>query len=163
MRPFRQLREAEDGAVAVEFALWTVGFFLVIAVALDFGFYFMQRSQMDESLSATAVSAFSSRDNVAFASLPDYARALSGDGAMTVALSCNGVSQSCTNLERSCSCLNADASYTVQECGSVCTASGTSAGYYLTIDATSQFGTVIVPDRLLGDGQISRSMTMRLE
>ncbi|MAF28534.1 MAG: hypothetical protein CL820_05505 [Croceicoccus sp.] len=163
MKLFRQIRYDASGAVAVEFALWTVGLFLLVAAGLDFGLYYIQRSQVDESLSATAISAFDSRSNVAFTTLPAYARALSGDNAMTVAVKCNGVAGSCTNLTRTCSCLNSDNSYTAQACGTVCTANGTSAGYYLTLDASTNFSSVIVPSAVVGGGKISRSTTLRLE
>ena len=163
MNLFRQIRDDDSGAVAVEFALWTVGLFFLVAAGLDFGLYYIQRSQVDESLSATAISAFDTRNNVAFSSLPAYARALSGNEALSVAVKCNGVAGSCTNLSRSCSCLNSDNSYTAQECGTVCTANGTSAGYYLTLDASTNFSSVIVPSGVVGDGRISRSMTLRLE
>lgn len=163
MKLFRKIRDDEGGAVAVEFALWTVGLFFLVAAGLDFGLYYIQRSQVDESLSATAISAFDSRSNVAFTSLPAYARALSGDDAMTIAVKCNGVAGSCTNLSRSCSCLNDDNSYTAQQCGTVCAANGTSAGYYLTLDASADFSSVIVPSGVVGNGKISRSMTLRLE
>ncbi|GGD56337.1 TadE/TadG family type IV pilus assembly protein [Croceicoccus mobilis] len=163
MKRLRRFRQDEDGAVAVEFALWTVTLFFVIAAGLDFGLYFIQRSHMDESLSATAISAFDARQNVAFTSLPQYARALADDDAMTVAVSCNGSAGSCTNLSRTCSCLNGDGSFTGQACGTVCTANGTSAGYYLTLDASSDFTSVIVPSSMVGNGRISRSTTVRLE
>lgn len=158
-----KFRKDENGAVAVEFALWTASLFFVVAAGLDFGLYFIQRSQMDESLSATAISAFDARDNVAFSSLPQYARALANNDAMTLAVRCNGTAGSCTNLSRSCSCLNGNGSFTAQECGTVCTANGTSAGYYLTLDATSNFQSMIVPGEMVGGGQISRSTTLRLE
>lgn len=158
-----KLRRNEEGAVAVEFALWTISLFFVIAAGLDFGFYFIQRSQVDESLSATAISAFDARENVAFTSLPQYARALANDYTMDVAVKCNGLEGSCTNLSRTCSCLNSDGSFAAQACGTVCSANGTSAGYYLTLDAKANYSSLIVPGRMVGNGQISRSTTLRLE
>ena len=121
------------------------------------------RSQVDESLSATAISAFDQRSNVPFTNLPTYARALASDDTLSVTVRCNGVAGACTNISRACACLNADASFTAQACGTVCTANGTTAGYYLTLDATTNFNSVIVPGQAVGNGQISRSITLRLE
>ena len=159
----KRFRKDESGVAAVEFALWSVGLFMLIAAGLDFGLYYITRSHVDESLSATAISAFDARDNVAFTTLPAYARAMADDNALAVSVSCNGTAGSCTNLSRSCACLNADRSFTAQSCGTVCSASGTSAGYYLTLDANANYSSVVVPSRLVGNGQISRSITLRLE
>lgn len=163
LKTLRRIHDDESGNAAVEFALWSVGLFFLVAAGLDFGLYYIARSQVDESLSATAISAFDQRSNVPFTNLPTYARALASDDTLSVTVRCNGVAGACTNISRACACLNADASFTAQACGTVCTANGTTAGYYLTLDATTNFNSVIVPGQAVGNGQISRSITLRLE
>ena len=169
LAPFmnRLLREDESGVVVVEFALWSTMFFLVVSVAMDFGSLFLERGKMNEAVSATAISAFKTADNVSFGSLPGYVRALSAEPAMSVSIICNGTAGSCTNFSRPCACLKADATYVTAACGNTCTGSGTTAGstagYYLTIEATQTFDPLIVPKGMLDGASIVQRATVRLQ
>lgn len=151
----------ESGAVAVEFALWSALLFVVISFGLDFGLYYIQRSKVDEALSATAISAFNARLNVPYGELPTYMRTLSENEALEIGLSCNGTANACTNTSRECACLGADGSYHAQACASACSGMATTAGYYLTIRSTSRFSPVFAPRSMTGD--ISRQTTVRLQ
>lgn len=165
--PLRALRGNERGAAAVEFALWSALFFLVVGVALDFGAYYLARGKMNEALSGAAISAFSTAEQVDFAELPAYVRALTGDESLSVSTACNGTVGSCTNESRTCACLKADGSYVAAECDSVCTKPGvtkdSTAGYYLTIEARQSFRPFIVPGGVLGDAAIVQQATVRLQ
>ncbi|WP_395396617.1 TadE family protein [Novosphingobium sp. BL-8A] len=151
----------ESGVVAVEFALWSTLLFLVISIGLDFALYYIQRSKVDEALSATAISAFNARLSVPYSDLPAYMRTLSENGSLETALSCNGQLNACTNTSRECACLQADGTYHAQACASACTGMTTTAGYYLTIRSRSGFAPFMVPRSLTSD--IVRQTTVRLQ
>lgn len=157
----RDLIADNGGAAAIEFALWSVLFFMVVAVGLDFGTFFLNRSKVDEALSATAVSAFTSRASVPFNAMTPYARSLSGDPALAVTLTCNGAeTPACTNTARQCACLSTTGAYTpVNSCSASC--GGTTAGYYLTISAKAAFKPLLIPGSALPD--IDRHITVRLQ
>ena len=53
-----RLHRDEQGAVVVEFAFWIVGFFFVAMIAIDFGFYFVQRTKLNMAVGSVAVAAF---------------------------------------------------------------------------------------------------------
>ncbi|WP_239805392.1 TadE/TadG family type IV pilus assembly protein [Croceicoccus hydrothermalis] len=159
----RSLREDEAGAVAVEFALWSMLFFMVVASALDIGSFFMKRSKLDEALSASAIVAFDNRENVRFDQLPAYVRALSDDAATRVTLSCNGAANGCTNMDRSCACISADGGYVTYTCKAACPNNGARAGYYMTLEATAPIEALIVPQRAFGGETVTRATTLRLE
>ncbi len=168
MRDFiYRLRRDEQGMVAVEFALWSVAFFFVVMVALDFGAFYIERGRMNEAVGAAAVSSFNDADNVNFANLPGYVRSLTGENSTAVATSCNGVAGSCTNLNRVCACLKNDGSYVTATCGNICTGTGvtvgSTAGYYLTINATRTFDPMILPQSAIAGATISQQATIRLE
>jgi len=158
----------ESGTAAVEFSLWSVLFFLVAMAGLDFGAYYLERGAVDEGVSAAAVSSFSQRSNVNFTDIPAYVRTLSDNQALTVSTSCNGVAGSCTNVStRSCACLNAAGAYVATACGSTCAGTGmpvgSTAGYYLTIDASKPYQPMLLPDGLLTPSQIRLNATVRLQ
>jgi len=165
---FRHLAVEDDsGAVVVEFALWSTAFFLVLSVALDFGSFFVDRGKMNEAVSAAAVSSFSTADNVTFGNIPGYVRGLTSEPNLGVSLLCNGTAGSCTNVNRTCSCLKTDGTYVAQTCGNTCTGNGytagSTAGYYMTIQATHTFDPVIVPAGMLDGTSIVQQATVRLE
>lgn len=151
----------ERGVVAVEFALWSTLLFLVISIGLDFALYYIQRSKVDEALSATAISAFNARLSVPYAELPATMRALSETPALEVGLSCNGQANACSNTARECACLQADGTYHAQACASACSGMTTTAGYYLTIRARAGYTPFMVPRSLTSD--IVRQTTVRLQ
>lgn len=155
------------GVAGVEFALWTVLFFMVALVALDFGFYHIQARRADEGVSTAALSAFGTASNVDFDGLPAYVRALAGDSSLSVTTACNGLGGACTNSGRGCACLNASGGYVALSCGASCAGAGmtagSTAGYYLTVRATRGYRAMLVPRSLLDGARISRSATVRLQ
>jgi len=163
----RRLRGDSSGVAAVEFALWSTMFFLVVSVAMDFGSFYLERGKMNEAVTAAAVSSFTTRDSVNFASLPGYVKAIAEEPAITVATLCNGTVNSCTNLNRTCSCLKNDGTYVANTCGSTCTGTGitagSTAGYYLTVRATQSFQPLIVPNGMLDNASIVQQATVRLQ
>lgn len=161
------LANCELGAAAIEFALLSSLFFLAVCVAMDFGSLFLERGKMNEAVSGAAVSAFTTADNVDFAALPGYVRALADDQSLSVTTSCNGNAGSCTNLNRTCSCLRTDGTFAASTCGNSCTGgsvtAGSTAGYYLTVRASQPFRPLVVPHGMLSTVQIAQQATVRLQ
>ena len=161
------LRRADDGVAAIEFALWSTLFFMVVSVAMDFGSFYIERGKMNEAITAAAVSSFTNFDNVNFAALPGYVQGMAGEPALAVTTSCNGVANSCTNLGRTCACLKSDGAYVAATCGSTCTGVGLTAnsraGYYMTIRAQQSFKPLIVPNSLLDGEILAQKATVRLQ
>ena len=166
-RHIRNLKSDQSGAVAVEFGIWVVAFFLAVSVAMDFGMYYLERGKMNEAVSGAAVASFTDADNVNFTLLPGYVRNLADNQAMTVTTSCNGTTGSCTNLNRSCACIKNDGGYVATTCGNMCTGTdvtaGSTAGYYLSINASQSFSPMILPRSLLADSTIQQHATVRLQ
>lgn len=165
-RRFPLARE-EGGVAAVEFAILSAIFFLAICAALDFSGLFLDRGRLNEAVSAAAVNAFTTADNVDFNALPGYVRALADDQGLAVTTSCNGVAGSCTNLARTCACLRIDGTYAAGVCSQPCTganiSTGSTAGYYLTVRASHTFQPVIVPGGMLGNTLVAQQATVRLQ
>ncbi|MDT0576839.1 TadE/TadG family type IV pilus assembly protein [Croceicoccus sp. F390] len=157
----------EQGAVAIEFALWSLGFFLALLAAFDFGSFYLQRSTTGEAVSAAAVQSFVTRDDVNFTALPAYVRTSAEIPSLDVELACNGVAGSCTNLSRRCACLNKDGGYTQANCGTICpvgrASTGSTAGYYLSIRASAPFSPMLLPDGVLKDSVVQQHGTVRLQ
>lgn len=165
--PFASLRRDETGVASVEFGLWSIGFFMILMVAIDFGLFFIERGKVNEAVAAAAVASFEEADNVNFTILPTYVRSIADNQSIAVTASCNGVAGSCTNLNRACACLKTDGSYVAQTCGDVCTGTdmtaGSTAGYYLTITANQGFEPVVLPNGLLSDSGMTQFATVRLQ
>lgn len=166
MRAFmHRLARDERGAVAVEFALWTILFFIVVMAALDFGMYYIQRGQVSEAVSAASVASFNNREDVKFDELPDYVRALAESPNLTVAITCND--GTCKKNGRTCACLKSDGTYASKTCGAACTGSGvtanSTAGYYMTVNASRPYVPMILPNGVLTDAVIEQKATVRLE
>lgn len=157
----------QRGTAAIEFALLCSLFFMVVWVGLDFGSLFLERSKMNEAVSAAAINAFGNADNVNFAGMPGYVRALADNQTLSVTTSCNGVAGSCANATRTCACLRQDGSYASAACGTACTGAGvtanSTAGYYFTLSATQTFQPALLPHGLLDNAQITQSATVRLQ
>ncbi len=167
IRLLRKLRRDQRGTAVTEFALWTTALFLVVMSAMDFAGFYMQRGQINEAVSAAAVQTFQARDNVNFQSTSGYIRNLAENQNLSVAMSCNGVANSCTNLNRTCACLKTDGTYVARTCGSVCTGAGitngSTAGYYLTIAADQPYEPVLLPSGVMGNSDVAQSVTVRLQ
>ncbi len=160
------LARCETGVAAVEFALLSSLFFLVICIGMDFGLLYLERSKMSQAVAGAAVSAFSTPATADYASMPGYVRALADDQTLAVSTTCNGTTASCVNQNRTCSCLKTDGTFASGACGSACTGSvtaGSTAGYYLTISASKTFQPMIVPNSFLSDTQIVQQATIRLQ
>ena len=162
-----KLRSDKSGVAAVEFALWTTFLFSVVMAALDFGGFYIQRGQIDEAVSAGALQSFDKRDNANFSGMEDYVRSLAEDQSLAVTVSCNGSANSCTNLNRTCACLRSNGTFAAQSCGSTCTGSnvttGSTSGYYLTVEAEKSYKPMLLPKGLLNGAKISQSVTVRLQ
>lgn len=168
LKRLRSLARDNRGVAAVEFALWTTSFFFAVMIAIDFGYYYMHRSKLNTAVGAAAVAAFNDADNIAFADMPAYVRSLSGDTSASVTLSCNGTAGSCTNLNRSCACLRNDGTFVAAgSCGAPCTGSGvtsgSTAGYYFTVEASRPAEAVIIPQSVLDGATIAQRATIRLQ
>jgi len=162
-----QLIEDRRGVAATEFALWSVLFFMIALVALDFGDFHVKRAKIEEGVSAAAISAFARKDNVNYSNIPDYVRSVSAESGLSVTATCNGSTTSCTNLNRSCACLKTDGTFSARTCAAACTGAGmtagTTSGYYLRISASRSFRAMVVPGNLLNNSAIRQTATVRLQ
>jgi Flp pilus assembly protein TadG len=163
----RQLRRDEQGAVVVEFAFWIVGFFFVAMIAIDFGFYFVQRTKLNMAVGSVAVAAFNTPTNVDFANMPSAVQSLGGLSTIAVTVSCNGTANSCVNSSRTCACLKTDGTYVATACGATCTGTGvtagSTAGYYMTVRASVAYRPMVIPTPLLTSSAMDQQATVRLQ
>lgn len=166
-RLFKDLRRDEQGAVVVEFAFWVVGFFFVAMIAIDFGFYFVQRTKLNMAVGSVAVAAFNTPGNVDFTNMPSAVRSLGGLSSTTVTVGCNGVANSCTNASRTCACLKQDGTYVTAACGNSCTGTGvttgSTAGYYMTVRASVIYQPMVIPQAMLSSPAMAQQATVRLQ
>lgn len=163
----RRLHRDEQGAVVVEFAFWVVGFFFVAMIAIDFGFYFVQRTKLNMAVGSVAVAAFNTPTNVDFANMPSAVRSLGGVSTISVTVSCNGVANSCVNSSRTCACLKNDGTYVAATCGNSCTGTGvttgSTAGYYMTVRAAMTYRPMVIPNTMLSAPAMAQQATVRLQ
>jgi len=161
-RLFCKLVADRAGVAVTEFALGTTLLFMVVLAGLDFGGYFMQRGQLNEAISAAAMESFKQRENApSRQALETYVRNLADSQAVNVSIRCNG--GSCTGA---CACLQTNGSFTPATCGTACSSgatSGSTAGYYLTIEASEPFRKVVLPNGVFGGDMVTQSVTVRLK
>jgi Flp pilus assembly protein TadG len=165
--PFRDGR----GSATIEFALLTCFFFAVVLGALDFGMFFIQRSDLSGGVSTASIHSFANRDAVAFANIPAMVTAASkapGGSAVSVTVTCNAGTASCVNTNRVCACLtSANAFIDASSCGAPCTGgnmtSGSTAGYYLTIAASYPYAPAVLPRGALGSATVRQTAVVRLQ
>lgn len=164
---FNALRRDEQGAVVVEFAFWVVGFFFVAMIAIDFGFYFVQRTKLNMAVGSVAVAAFNTPSNVDFTNMPSAVQSLGGLSTISVTVSCNGVANSCVNTSRTCACLKQDGTYVAATCGNTCTGTGittgSTAGYYMTVRGSVTYRPIVIPSTMLSNPGMSQQATVRLQ
>lgn len=167
-----RLRASEKGAATVEFAVMTVAFFVVVMGGMDIAMYFTQQTRLSEAISAASTSAFQNRASVNFAGLQTYVQQAARPPAGTtvsVAAVCNGAAgTACTNASRTCACLSQSGTYTTAaSCTATCSGTGmsanTTAGYYLTINATYTYRPVLLPDGVMAGKTVKRTITTRLQ
>lgn len=163
----KRLRKDEQGAVVVEFAFWVVGFFFVAMIAIDFGFYFVQRSKLNMAVGSVAVAAFNTPANVDFTNMPSAVRSLGGLSTIAVTVSCNGVAGACTNANRTCACLKQNGTYVAAACSASCTGTGvttgSTAGYYMSVKAAVTYRPMVIPTTLLTNSAMNQQATVRLQ
>jgi Flp pilus assembly protein TadG len=166
----RHLRAEQRGAATIEFALWSVLFFMVAVVALDFGLFTIQRGHLSEALSGASIAAFNKSSTVDYSAIPTYIQAVSAvpnPASMSVAVGCNGGNNNCTNTNRTCACLSQSGTFIPSDkCGDPCGSGATPnsiSGYYLTIGATYPFKPMFVTRGILGNKPITQTATVRLQ
>ena len=168
----KKFREDIGGAVAVEFALWSVLVFLVVMASVDFGLYLMDSGRMASASEQTAIVAYNRRDNgpVDGEALEKFlnASARMPAGPVRTAVTCNGTVASC-NLApaaRQCVCVsNTDTKPTFSSssaCGAPCP-SGATSGYYVSLASEYNFKPVVNANPILKDRVIRHSVTVRLQ
>lgn len=162
-----RLRRDDQGAVVVEFAFWVVGFFFVAMIAIDFGFYFVQRSKLNMAVGSVAVAAFNTPTAVDFTNMPSAVRSLGGLSTIAVTVSCNGTAGACTNVSRTCACLKQNGTYVAAACGASCTGTGvttgSTAGYYMSVKAAVTYRPMVIPTTLLTSPAMDQQATVRLQ
>lgn len=159
-----------SGAVAVEFALWSVLFFLVVLVSLDFGAYLLQAGRIASASEQTAIVAYNRRDDGAVnpASLEQFmaAAARVPGGAVRTKVTCNGSTGACNAVPtaRQCACVSGTTpTYkTSSACGDICP-SGATSGYYVTLESEYDFEPFVGANRLLAGKVIHQSVTVRFQ
>jgi len=170
MRRMRTLRQEQRGAATVEFALWSVLFFMVAVVALDFGVFTIQRGHLSEALSGVTIAAFNKSNDVDYSAIPTYVQAVSAvpnPASMSISVGCNGGTNNCTNENRTCACLSQSGTFVpATSCGAACGTGSTPdsiSGYYLTVGATYPFKPMFVTRSILGNKPIVQTATVRLQ
>ncbi len=173
MRILRRISIRRDrrGVATIEFALLTCFVFAILLAALDFGMFFIQRSNLGAGVASAAVYGFSNASTVPYASLPAMVSAVAGAPVasdVTVTIECNDGSTPCVNQSRQCACLtDAGGFRATATCGEACTGSGTGAvstsGYYLKVKATYQYRPTVVPPDVFGDTTLQQSAVVRLQ
>lgn len=162
-----RLRRDDQGAVVVEFAFWIVGFFFVAMIAIDFGFYFVQRTKLNMAVGSVSVAAFNTPTNVDFGNMPSAVRSLGGLSTIAVTVSCNGVANACVNTSRTCACLKQNGTYVAAACGSTCTGTGvttgSTAGYYMTVRGSVTYQPMVIPSTMLSSSSMAQTATVRLQ
>jgi len=170
-RLFTLLRSEERGVAVIEFAMLSLFFFVIVSVALDFAMYINYRQRLGTAVEQGGVIAFNSRkaSSIDLAAITNYVKATSdlpGDGA-TVTLRCNGDNSCATDMtanDLQCACWNADhgAFDVLTPCDGTCAAGG-APGYYMTVRASYDYTSMIVPDRWLDGRNMKQSVTVKLQ
>jgi len=159
------------GVATIEFALVTCFLFAILLAALDFGMFFVQRSNLGSGVASTAVYSLSNAAAVPYATIPTMVASVAGapgTANLAVTFECNGGAAPCVNQSRQCACLTDAGGYRpTATCGEACSGTGTGAGstsgYYLKVKASYAYGPVVVPARIFGDTTLAQSAVVRLQ
>lgn len=166
----RRLRRDTKAAATVEFAVISVFFFLVVMGGMDIAMFYIQQSKLGGAVSGGTASAFQNRATVDYSGLQTYIRQASRAPAGTtvsVTTTCNG-NATCTNTSRTCACLSQTGTYVnAASCTAACTGTGmtssSTAGYYLTINASYTYRPILLPQGFMTGKSIQRTSTIRLQ
>lgn len=169
--PFwKRWRKDQGGAVAVEFALWSVLALVPLLMSIDFGFFLAQTGRIASASEQAALVIYNRReagpvDPTALATFVNAAARLPGDPVQTT-VTCNGSTTACeaAPADRSCVCVSGTAAaYTAATaCGAPCP-SGATSGYYVTITSAYGFNPVMSPHPFLEGRIVRQSVTVRLQ
>lgn len=159
------------GVATIEFALVTCFLFAILLAALDFGMFFVQRSNLGSGVASTAVYSFSNAATVPYSTIPTMVASVAGTPTaanLAVTVECNGGAAPCTNQSRQCACLTDTGGYRLTAtCGESCSGNGTGAGstsgYYLKVKATYAYTPTVVPAEVFGDATLEQSAVVRLQ
>ncbi len=165
IRWLRFLRDRR-GVATIEFALLSSLFLLATLSSLDAGMFLIRRSQLSNALDTAALSSFMARSNVGFANLPTFVTQASRLANATVSVGCNGGAGNCVNSNRQCACLGKAGGYVAATCGATCAGnvtSGSTAGYYMTIRATSAYTPIVLPTGAFAGASTDQQITLRLQ
>jgi Flp pilus assembly protein TadG len=167
MRLLQRLRRSERGVAATEFALLSSLFLITALMALDIGMFMIRRSQLSNALDSAALASFSQRTAVNFAGLQSFITQAARDPNVSVTVGCNGGSGNCTNTGRTCACLTKTGTYVAATCGSACSGgsytANSTAGYYMTLNASANYTPIILPAGAAQSYSTSQKITVRLE
>ncbi|PXA94517.1 hypothetical protein DMC47_20645 [Nostoc sp. 3335mG] len=169
MSDFRKTPLPSDrrGVATIEFALLTCFLFGIMLAALDFGMFFIQRSNLGSGVAASAVYSFNNRTVVPFANIPAMVTAVAGAPGATnlvVTTECNGGTTSCVNQNRQCACLSPTGSFTAAgTCGEPCSDGQSTSGFYLKVKARYQYVPTVVPASVFGDTTLEQAAVVRLQ
>jgi len=168
---FKKLYKSEDGAAAIEFAIWVAFALPLFLTSMDFAFYNINRINISKATGEAAMFAFVNRDTVddtIGTQIENIISSSTGTNTddITITTSCNGTDQ-CTDTDRELVCLNSSSvSPEFSSAGSngeggLC-ADGSTPGYYLSVDVRADFnplfGAIVAPP-----SEVTRSLTVKLE
>lgn len=167
MTMIRTLLHRRDGTASIEFALVSLFLFGTVMVALDFGLYVQQKLKLGQAVEAGAIMAFNQQVGASTSGISDYVQSYAGTrNTPTVAITCNGSSDTSNCASGKCSCLTAAGDFTgLGGCSSpkASCATGGIQGNYMKITATLPYTSIAVPNRYLGGKDIVQTAVVRLQ
>src|SRR6185312_4720546 len=155
MRLFRRPRARPfwrdvDGAAALELAILAPVFGAVLIGIIDVAFGFYVKIQLTEAVSAGAQYAYDEGNGVSQSQISGFLTNIGSAMRGATPLTLNGASVLFNNAAdgtnaNQCYCLTpaAPVTWTAEACGSPCSATGPTAGKYVTISASYSFRPII--------------------
>ena len=169
----RTLPRDRRGAATIEFAFWSILFFMGMLVALDFAMWRTQQLRLGSAIEQGGVLAFNARQSLnadnatAIGNYVRTAAQVAGGWPPDVTVTCNEGLTCSDAADRPCACLNMGASgpaFPAAACGSSCAATpGTTAGYYVKIKASHPYQSAILPSAMLAGKMMVDSVVVRLQ